>query len=161
MCSCNKKQNISEVKLKTHGTISISLIFTALAIGFLSIFEYSLLFSIIYVAAILLFLFLVGFLYCSKCLSRDNCNHLFMGSLSKLISPYKKGKYTKFDIIVGIVLPMLIIYILPQFWLYKNIYYLVSFWLLTIVGIADISVVVCKSCSNTKCLLCKSKNLNI
>lgn len=158
MIECNKKQNISEVKLKTHGTISISIIFTALIIGFLSIFEYSLPFSILYVGAILLFLFLVGFIYCSKCLSRDNCNHLFMGSLSKLISPYKKGKYTKFDIIVGVVLPMLIIYILPQFWLYKNIYYMVSFWVLTLIGLIDVVIVVCVNCSNTKCMLCKNKH---
>ncbi len=150
------EKNKSESITKAHGAISISFIITSLTIGFIAILNESVLLSIIYLVIVISAFIVMSIIYCSKCLCRNNCNHIFIGHLSKIFSKQNSKNYTKSDVIFGAVLPMLIVYIIPQFWLINNSLYFLLFWILTIIGILDVLIFVCRNCRNTKCSMCKS-----
>ena len=154
MEKCYKKHN-QQAKVKAHGTISISMRFTALLLAMFVLFKYSILIAVVYILAIGLFLYLVASVYCSKCQTRDNCNHLFIGSLSKVISEYKDESYTSRDIIIGAAIPFVIVIALPQFWLFKNLYYFIAYWILFVIAGLEVSLFVCSACANKKCMMCK------
>jgi len=144
--------------INIHGIISMLLIFDATVVALISIGKQSLLMAAIYFLLFLAFLVIVSILYCSKCACRDNCNHLIMGWISQMFSKKKYGNYTTKEIILGVVLPICPILIIPQFYLYHNIFYMVLYWMLFGLAAVEINLFVCRGCKNTKCLMCKPKN---
>ena len=140
---------------RIHGIISVLFVIAAMVIGFIAIFQNSLLLSIGYATLILISYFIIAAVYCSKCLCRDTCNHLFVGMLSKHLSRPNKSPYTKSDMFYGAALPIGITVFLPQFWLIKSPVLLFSFWVLLLIGAAEIIFFVCKGCNNRKCSMCR------
>ena len=135
-----------------HGVSSLSLIFLSILIGLLAILGESFLMGLVYIAAILISIPIVIYSYCSKCICRlDSCGHIFPGKLSKWLPSRKQSNYTFWDIL-GVILPLIVLFVFPQFWLWKTKILLFVFWVLFIIAFAEIKLFVCKECKNEKCL---------
>jgi hypothetical protein len=142
-------------KWNTHGIISMLLMLDATTVALISIAQQSKIMAGVYFLFFLAFLFIVAKFYCSKCLCRENCNHLIIGWMSQKMSKKKYGSYTTRDLIFGVILPFLPILIIPQFYLYHNIFYLLLYWGLFGIAAVEINIYVCKGCRNTKCSMCR------
>jgi hypothetical protein len=142
-------------KVHVHGCISVVFVIAAMVIGFIAIFQQSLVLAVCYAILVLIGYSVVAAVYCSKCPCRGSCNHLFVGMISKLLSKPNESPYTKSDMVFGAVLPITVIMILPQFWLVKSPVLLLSFWVLLLTGAAEIILFVCKGCRNRKCSMCR------
>lgn len=143
--------------LNIHGLVSLLLIIDAFGVALFSIGSQS---SLIAIAFLLLFIgyfALVSVVYCSKCLYRNNCNHLIIGRLSMLLTKRKSGPYTKNDILFGVILPFIPLLVIPQFYLIQNILHLAIFWLFFGLACFEIYFFVCKTCNNSNCMMCKHR----
>lgn len=145
-------------KRNIHGIISILLISTSFAIGIIVMSFYSLLLALLGILTVILFLLLVSALYCSKCKCRDRCLHVLPGIISKMIAKNKVGKYTAFEIVAGVAFPLLIVVVLPQYWLFQHIWFFIVYWFLFVVAGLEISNFVCKKCENKLCPLNKNQD---
>ena len=101
---------------------------------------------------------IVIYSYCTKCKCHEkNCAHLIVGPIAKFMPKREMNKYTIMDYI-GVFIPILLIILIPQYWLFKSIILLFLFWILLIVAFIEIIGFVCKTCGNDNCLLCRNKN---
>lgn len=140
-----------------HGIISLFLFLIAFAVGIAAIVPYSILLGFASLAIDVAALIVISVVYCSKCPCRDNCNHLIVGKLSVLFSKKRTGEYNTFDLVVGVVIPVLVALSFPQYWLFKNMTLLLIYWgCIAIAGI-EIYFFVCSKCNNTKCTMCRNK----
>ena len=144
------------MKTHKHGIISIILFFFAIVLGTIAIINIS-----FFIAKIYIILVIVGFLsviysYCTKCEARFNCGHVILGKIAKWLPKRKNTNYSFWDYL-GVIIPMLIIILYPQVWLWKIKWMFVLFWLLCGISVFVISFYVCTSCKNSKCALCKGK----
>jgi len=138
---------------KLHGILSLCLIIVANIIGLASILSVNLDMGLIYLAILLISLAIITYSYCSKCPCRlESCAHVFPGKLTKFFPKRKPGSYTLLDI-SGVLVPMLVMTIFPQFWLWQNKIYFVLFWTLQIIAFIEIKMFVCKQCKNKYCPL--------
>lgn len=144
----NKKHNI-------HGIISIVLVFLSFGIGVVSIAIYSVIVSLISVLTIILAFVTISMIYCSKCKCRNNCNHLIIGKISTLFSKFNPDKYTKKDLIWGVIVPMFIAIGLPQYWLIKNPTLIILYWGVIVLAGLEVYFFVCNNCLNDKCSMCR------
>ncbi len=144
-------------KCNTHGIISMLLMLDATTVAMISIAQQSKIMAGVYLLLFLTFLLVVAKFYCSKCLCRENCNHLIIGWISQKISKKKYGNYTTRDLIFGVTIPFLPTLIIPQFYLYNNIFYLLLYWFFFGIAAVEINFYVCKGCRNTKCSMCRQK----
>ena len=144
-------------KVNIHGIISLLLILDATAVATISIAQQSALMAGIYLFLFFASLVIISITYCAKCNCRGNCNHLIMGWVSKKLSKKRYGGYTTKDIIFGVLVPFLPTMIIPQFYLYHNLLYLLLYWVLFGLAALEINFYVCRSCRNSKCLMCKRK----
>jgi len=141
-----------------HGVFSLLMICIAIAVALVSLFDQS---GTIIGGYVLILIFapvLIVYSYCSKCVCRNyQCGHVFPGKLTKLLPERKEGPYSIVDIAVTAVsLSALIGY--PQFWLWQNQSLFILFWVLTIFGLAEILLFVCKGCKNENCPVCVIRN---
>jgi hypothetical protein len=151
MCSKPKPTN------KFHGYTSIILFFAAIATGIYAIAFYSITMAILNAIFLILMILSVSFYFCSKCPVRERCGHWIFGKVSQLVSKFKNEKYNTFDMVFGTMLPIVIVILLPQYWLIKTPLLLVVYWgLMAIAGI-QVSFFVCTRCDNHKCVMCKNK----
>ena len=142
-----------------HGIVSLLLTFDAVAVALISIGQQSILMAGTYLLLFILALIIIAVMYCTKCLCRNNCNHLIIGWLSTKLSKPKPGKYNTKDWVLGVVLPYSPVIVIPQFYLYQNFFYLVLFWFLLGISVIEVNFYVCRGCKNTKCAMCKTKQL--
>ena len=142
-----------------YGIISLLLMLDAIAVALVSIGQQSMLMAGVYLFLFVLAIIIIAITYCTKCICRGNCNHLIIGWLSMKLSEQRLGKYSTNDLIFGVVLPFLPVVIIPQFYLYQNIFYLILFWLLIGIAALEINFYVCKGCKNIKCAMCKTQQL--
>jgi len=145
----NQKYNI-------HGIISIVLFLISFGIGVVSVSLQTLILGIFYLLLIVLAFIVTAIFYCSKCLCRDHCNHIFIGKISILFSKKKAISYNVFDIILGIT-PMIAAIVFPQFWLIQNPIMFVSFWCFLIIAGLEVYFYVCNKCRNFNCKMCRNK----
>ena len=137
---------------KFHGVFSLILIFFSIVIGLLFILNKSLPLGLLYIAIIFISPVIVVYSFCSKCICRwDSCGHIFPGKLSKLLPSRKQNNYTMLDIL-GAAISLTVLIIFPQFWLWENKIFLIIFWLLLFIALAEIRLFVCRNCNNEKCL---------
>lgn len=144
-------------KYNIHGIISISLIFISFGIGVVSIAPYSILLSIVALLIIVLAIFTVSIVYCSKCNCRDYCNHYIFGKISVLVSKKNLKQYNSIDMLLGVVLPLGIAIAFPQYWLFKNSILLICYWAIIAIAGLEVMFFVCPRCKNDKCSMCKNK----
>ena len=136
---------------KFHGVFSLILIFFSIVIGLLIIMNKSLPMGLLYIAIIFISPVIVVYSFCSKCICRlDSCGHIFPGKLSKLLPSRKQNNYTMLDIL-GAAVSLTVLIIFPQVWLWENKNFLIIFWLLLFIALAEIMLFVCRNCNNEKC----------
>jgi len=134
-----------------HGVLSLGLIFLAVAVGVFSIMQSSALWAVIYLGLSISSSVLIVYSFCSKCPCREHsCGHVLPGKLTKLLPERAGAGYSIIDL-AGVVIPLLFIIIVPQFWIWGNIPWLFSFWALLIIAVADIIAKVCTGCDNKYC----------
>ena len=133
-----------------------SLIFTGISIliGLYITWINSFNIAVLYLVLMLGAATLIPYVYCTKCQCREtNCAHVFPGLITRVMPNRELETYTIFDwAIVGILTGLLII--LPQYWLIKNIFLFIIFWILLIIAFLQIRLFICKVCDNKKCILC-------
>lgn len=143
------------MKIKfVHGVVSLSLVTLAFILGISIVFLSDPIIGGVLAVILLLFFILVPKQVCRKCPSRDACGHVLMGKLSSRMSLYCAKAMGWIDLLILLVF-MLFLVGLPQFWLYKYPVFLIIFWVLMLVGGGEIFMFVCPACGNTKCPLNK------
>ena len=150
-------KTIHHKRLNFHGIKSAVMYFMAFGIGIASVIKYSVVMGIISFILVVLALVCVSLVYCSKCNCRTNCNHWILGKMSVLLSRQREGTYTSYEIIFGLVVPLVIAIAFPQYWLIKNNVLFFIYWGLMIIAGLEVYLFVCKQCSNKKCALCRTK----
>ncbi len=90
--------------------------------------------------------------FCSGCICRlESCVHILPGKITKVF-PYRKTNNYSIGDVLDVGIPLIVLLVFPQFWIWKNKPFLIGFWLLFGVTIIDIKLFVCKKCKNEKCL---------
>lgn len=136
-----------------HGVFSLILYSVAVAVGFFSMAAESMALGFMYLIVAVLSVLVLTYSFCTKCCMKDSCGHVFLGLLAKKL-PLRTGAYNRWDII-GVLLPAALILLMPQTWLLKDMAHFIVFWLLVAVGGAEVSLFVCRSCTNKACPLNK------
>jgi hypothetical protein len=138
-----------------HGISSITLTGVAVAIAAAAALRTSWALALAYL--VLCTVALVGILYafCAKCPCQMRCAHVLPGRLAAAFTQRRSGPYSAAELaIVGTAL--LVLLGLPQFWLWRYTVPLIVFWVLNTVALAQIRVVVCRTCDNVHCPACVS-----
>jgi hypothetical protein len=139
---------------KFNGISSIIFFGISLLIGLYTIMQNTVDLAIGYVIIMLIAVLLIPYVYCTKCpCRRTNCAHIIPGLITRFMPDRDSEPYTVIDLAIVLILMGLLI-LLPQFWLYNNILLFSIFWILSITAGLQILFFVCKTCDNTKCILC-------
>jgi hypothetical protein len=89
--------------------------------------------------------------FCSKCPCREHsCGHVLLGKITRYLPWRAEGKYSAMDL-AGVVIPVILILIFPQFWLKNNLPVFGMFWALLAAAGIEISAKVCRGCGNKYC----------
>ena len=137
-----------------HGVFSLILIFASVLIALAYMLNVSLGWGLIYLGLIILGNPIVLYAYCAKCLCRDDkCSHVFPGKLTRLIPPRKQGPYTLMDYF-WTALSLIALFGFPIPWLWHSNVLFFGYWLLLLIGLAEILFFVCHTCRNENCRMC-------
>ncbi len=144
-----------------HGVFSLVLIVISIVIGIVAISFTSVVQALIYIAITIFAFGCVVYFYCLKCPCRlDSCGHVLPGKLTSLFPKRPSDTYLALDILATVIALAIIIFF-PQYWLWKYKILFLVFWLLLLIGTAEILLFVCKECKNAKCPVNpKSKRIN-
>jgi hypothetical protein len=155
MIDRNKK-----VRRNFHGVFSLILLLASVVMALSYILILSLGWGLAYLGIIMLANPIVLYAYCTKCLCReDACSHVFPGRLTRLLPARKQGPYTFSDYFwTGICLMVLFAFPIP--WLWQSKMVLFGYWLLLIIGLAEILFLVCRTCRNENCPVCSLSEQN-
>jgi hypothetical protein len=114
--------------------------------------------GIAYAALALVSLLAIVALFCSKCADRDRCGHVVFGPVARLIWRKRKaGAYTSTELALT-SLALVVIFLLPQAWLWRVPLALGAFWLCLLVASIDIRARVCPACGNAACPLARARS---
>lgn len=148
------------MKEKIHGLISLLLFSGTMIISFISINESSTKTALTYLLIAVISFLIIVYSYCAKCRCHENnCMHIIPGYAVKILPKRKIGKYLFWDY-TGLIVSILLIISIPQYWLVKNPLLFILYLLLFIIAITEILSCICKACNNDNCLLCKKSNAN-
>ena len=141
---------------RIHGIISLLIAGAAILTGFLAVCSADLYMALAYLMVIIASPFAVTYFFCSKCPCRfGKCAHVLPAKLTKIYKSRKNTKYEFIDYFVT-VSALLLLFGIPQFWLIKNTWLMMIFWVLSIVAFAEIRSFICVKCGNQ---LCPAKKL--
>lgn len=143
----------TSIKNRIHGVLSLSLIDIATVIAIYVLSKTSMVVAALYLLTSVVCFGLIVYFFCGKCLSRNNCGHVFLGPITKILPSRKQGKYRATDYLMTI-LALLVFFILPQFWLWEFLYFALAYWLLVAVSLIEVQRYVCKTCHNSRCPNC-------
>jgi uncharacterized membrane protein YuzA (DUF378 family) len=134
-----------------HGMLSLVILSGSFIIALLFIGKSSVLLAILYGCVLGLSGVVILYSFCSKCMCRDTtCGHVFPGIFTRYLPRRKAGRYTLIDRI-GLLLPITVSLIYPQYWLIGNLWGLGAFWILFIGGAVETRTRVCRGCMNRHC----------
>ncbi|MBN2008910.1 hypothetical protein JW960_06155 [candidate division KSB1 bacterium] len=149
-----------ESRLRLHGIVSLIFVLISFIIGVNAIAYDSVILSAVNAFSILAFFYVVPVTYCAKCRTREQCNHYIFGKISVMLSKFRDEPYRPADWL-PVVLIMLAIIVLPQYWLAKHVYLLVSYWVLFAVAGIEVLTFICPNCLNQKCALCRNRAMSM
>lgn len=136
---------------KFHGVFSLILILISIVIALIYLLRNSTGWGLVYLCIIVIVNPIVLYSYCAKCLCRDDaCSHVIPGKLTRLLPARKPGPYSQMDY-YSTALSLTVLFGFPQAWLWQNLAILIAFWMLLIVGLVEILLFVCRTCSNDNC----------
>ncbi len=139
-----------------HGIISLFFTAAALLLGIFAISAGNLIYGIVYVVILITGFLVVIYSYCTKCSGRFNCGHVIFGKIAQRMPKRKSSSYSNLDFL-GVMIPLILMMVIPQFWLWKTTWMFAAFWILMIVSVLEINRYVCSRCANSKCLLCRNE----
>jgi hypothetical protein len=148
----------TNLKVNKHGIISMTIFFAAILLGTIAILKISKSMAIGYIIFLMLGFISVIYSYCTKCAGRFNCGHIIIGRIAQRFPKREQSKYTGWDY-MGVIIPLLLILLAPQLFLWKTKWMFISFWILSLIAVWEISRYVCTKCPNDQCKLCKNKCL--
>jgi hypothetical protein len=139
-----------------HGLLSLVFLSVSAVIAFFFIGRSSVLLAVLYGCVLGLSGIAVLYSFCAKCMCRDTtCGHVIPGMLTRYLPRRLSGRYTAGDK-VGVLIPVLVSLVYPQYWLIGNLGAWSAFWILIIGAAAEIRTHVCYGCANRHCPLRQS-----
>jgi hypothetical protein len=144
---------------KVPGILSLALALIALVIADQQLLSASLILGLAYAFSVPLLFVVVLYGYCRKCphATSHSCRHVILGLLvTKLFKTIEPAKYTKIETLIA-TLPLLFLFLFPQYWLFGNLVLFIIFWVLTVSSVLSIGLAVCPNCKNTFCFFCPNK----
>ncbi len=137
-----------------HGVFSLILILASVVIALSYMLIVSLGWGLAFLGIIILANPIVLYAYCAKCLCRDDaCSHVFPGKLTRLLPSRKQGPYMLMDYF-WTALSLMALFGFPLPWLWRSKVLFFGYWLLLLIGLAEILFFVCRSCRNANCPMC-------
>jgi len=136
---------------KFHGVTSLGLVAVAVVIAVVVMFQTSPVLGIVYVGVCVVAPIVVLYAYCAKCPCKEHCAHVFPGKAAMAFDR-KPGPYTTTEMAV-LVLALLLLIGLPQFWLWRYTGWFIAFWALSGIALVQVRAVVCRTCDNVYCPL--------
>jgi hypothetical protein len=138
---------------RVHGVVSMLIITAATLVAVLAARNHSALAGIAYGVLLVVSVPIVLFAYCSKCpLRNTGCRHVVIGPMTRLLPRRQTSPYSFLDYI-GVTLPPALLVIAAQPFLLPRPGMLAAYWVLLVIGIAEIRLLVCRDCDNTLCPL--------
>jgi len=134
-----------------HGVTSLVLAALAAVIAAIIMFQNSLLLGLVYLAVCAAGAWTVVYAYCAKCPCKARCGHVFPGKAARAYDR-QPGPYTKTEI-AALILALLLIIGLPQFWLWQSTTLFIIYWSLNAISMAQARIVMCRTCDNVYCPL--------
>jgi hypothetical protein len=141
---------------KISGLLSIVLILIGLAIADFCLYQISIAIGAIYTVFVFLVFLNIFFWYCRKCphVVNGTCRHVIFGRITKaLFGTVDPAKYTFKEIIFALA-PMMILVLIPQYWLFQNLALFIEFWILMLAAGIVVRTDVCPGCKNLNCAFC-------
>jgi hypothetical protein len=141
---------------KIPGLTSIILFFIAIGIAAVDLFTVSISLGIVNIVLLPLIFLNVFYWYCRKCphIMNGTCRHVILGKITHgLFNAVAPAKYS-FKEIIFTLLPLIILIIFPQYWLFQNKYLFIAFWIFMLVAVIIVRTGVCTGCKNTNCAFC-------
>ena len=139
-----------------HGIVSLLLTSVALLLGIVAISSVNIIPGFTYITILITGFLVVIYSYCTKCPGRFKCGHVIFGKIAQRMPRRKNTNYSNLDYL-GVILPLLFMMVVPQFWLWKTTWMFITFWILMAVSVLEIYLFVCSGCTNSKCLFCRNE----
>ena len=137
---------------KFHRVTSVGFAAVAVGIAAVAMFLTSWVLGVVYLAVGATGSVIVLYVYCAKCPCKaDNCGHVFPGKIATIFDR-QPGPYTKVEM-TAMLLALLTLLGLPQFWLWQYMGLFIAFWVLIGIAILQARTVVCRACENVYCPL--------
>ncbi len=133
-----------------HGITSIGLTLIAIVIALVAMFQTSWEWGVVYLAACIVAVGIILYVYCARCPCREKCGHVFLGRLAAALVERQPGPYTVVEL-AALLLALLLLWGLPQVWLWRYTGLFVAFWVLSAIALTQIRIVVCRNCGNVYC----------
>lgn len=139
------------MKLNFHGIFSLFLASIAITISIYVLINHSLLLGLCYSFFCLLCLGIILRVFCAKCPGRETCGHLIPGIIvSKLFPGVTSKPFTNKELLLLSFIIILIVGI-PQYWLFRQMEFLITYWLILLSAGIEIKFTVCTKCKNEFC----------
>ncbi|MEW5959780.1 MAG: hypothetical protein AB1801_18805 [Chloroflexota bacterium] len=132
-----------------HGITSLGLVGIATILAAIALFQSWWVLGLGYLALAGLAGLGVIYAYCAKCPCKAHCGHVLPGKAAMAFNR-KPGPYTPTELGI-LVLALLVLIGLPQFWLWPYTGLFVVYWLLNAIAMVQIRGVVCRTCNNVYC----------
>ena len=145
-------QNIP-TKNRFHGLFSLALLDIATVLALYVISKASMVMAASYFLISVACFGLIVYFFCGKCLSRQNCGHVFFGPLTKKLPSREQSQYSFTDYFMT-VFALLVFFTIPQFWLWESISFGIIYWILVVFSLIEVQFFVCKTCHNSRCPNC-------
>lgn len=145
---------------KVPGILSLVLAVIALAIGALQLFSVSLILGLAYTISLPFLLLVVLYGYCRKCphVRDHSCRHVVLGWIViKIFKTKEPASYTPIETVLA-TLPLLVLFLFPQYWLFQNLRLFIAFWVVSALTVLSIGLKVCPTCKNAFCFFCPNKS---
>ena len=134
-----------------HGITSLGLTSIATLIALVVMFLTSWQLGVIYLAVMIIAPQAILRTYCARCPCKAHCGHVFPGRAAMAFEK-EPGPYTPAEMAI-LGLALLLLFGLPQFWLWSYPLLLAAFWVLTAIALVQIRAYVCKTCDHVYCPL--------
>jgi hypothetical protein len=135
------------------GVFSLGLVISAFTLSAFVILQSNVRYGWAYILLAILGSTIVIFSYCAKCPIKNNCLHVFPGLVARLFPTRKSAPYRNLDYL-GVLLPLSLLILLPQFWLWDHPQLMLLFWLFLSLASGIILTRLCSHCGNQNCPLC-------
>jgi hypothetical protein len=134
-----------------HGVTSLGLVLTATVIAAVVMFMTSWVLGVVYLVVCVVASQAILRAFCAKCPCKTHCAHVFPGKAAMAIER-EPGPYTVVEL-GALGLSFLLLFGLPQVWLWRYAGLFVAYWALSAIAFVQIRMVACRACDNVYCLL--------